>query len=440
MALQIADRLRLDGNSVISASTLSGEGGNLTVNQDRSPAEAVILNQSQITTEARGRGNAGTLRLNTRRLAVEGEAAAISASTGSGSGGGVNLRLESLEIDAGEITASTQAGQAGNVRVNAAESVSLTNRGRIAVEATGSGRAGNLAIETDRLSLTEATATVSSRRGQAGNLTVAAESVQLDRGQVTAETAESGRNAGANIRLNGLETLALRNGSQISANARGDANGGNVTIGSNFIFARPTEDSNIRANAIGGNGGNIAITADGLFGIQPADTPISGISDITASSERGIQGDVEINAPNTNPAQGLEFSDAPPEAVPLAQECAPTRDLARRSSFVVVGRGGLPPSPYESLGSEDTWQDWRLGEVAPQRSGSPPLASTVAPASPDLTEAQGWVQNRAGQIELVATAAPQTPALSHPNCAAISDGELGATLGATPGQAGEVAP
>lgn len=427
--LQIADLLRLDELSTISASTNNGQGGNLRVNQNRNAVNQIELNNSQITTEARRQGNAGNLALNVEQLFV-GKAAEISASTRSGIGGGITLQgLETLEIDAGAITASTRTGEAGNVRINASDSIDLRNQGRLAVEATGSnGEAGNLMISTDEFTIQNGAATVSSAQGRAGNLLLTANSVQLDQARLTAETAQTGGQAGANITLNGLQTLSLRNQSQISANARESANGGNLTINADFILARPTEDSDIRANAIAGNGGNIAITTQGLFGTQPADAPIAGVSDITASSERGIQGVVAINNPNANPTQGLEFAEAPPETIPLAQECAPITELNReRSSFVVVGRGGVSPSPYEALRSDDFWQDWRLTEVETERVNQPVTETSVI-QTPDsqmpINEAQGWIRNAAGQVQLVAiahTASSAPPALSRPDCSDLAD-------------------
>jgi large exoprotein involved in heme utilization and adhesion len=72
--------------------------------------------------------------------------------------------------------------------------------------------------------------------------------------------------------------------------------------GSSLRF--PNEDSNIIANAFKGRGGNINITTQGLFGIEfhPRLTPQS---DITASSEFGINGTVQINTPGIDPNRGL---------------------------------------------------------------------------------------------------------------------------------------
>lgn len=478
ITLQGAERLQVN-NSNISASTQAGQGGRLRVNATdivqvdnggRLIAEATeggtagnltinsrrlnLRNRAQISVRSTGSGQSGNLiisahqvRLSDRALlSAETEAgrggnlnfqisdslwsssSRISASTESGEGGNINLQnLESLTIDGGEITASAFTGRAGNIDINVSNSINLRNRGRLAVEATGSdGEAGNLTLSTNDFTLENSSATVSSQQGRAGNLTLNANTVQLDQGRITAETAETGGSAGANITLNGVDTLSLRNRSQISANARESANGGNVTIQSDFILARPTEDSDIRANAIAGNGGNIAITTQGLFGTQPADVPIAGVSDITASSERGIQGVVEINNPNPNPTQGLEFAEAPPETVPLAQECAPTTELDReRSSFVVVGRGGVSPSPYESLSSDDLWQDWRLTEVEPATMSN--YSPTTAPHSePQTIEAQGWVHNAAGQVELVAIANSPNPSfpLTFSNCSTSNQPSL----------------
>ncbi len=425
ITLQVTDALQLDQGSIISASTENGGGGTLRVNVDRDPVNSVTLNNSRITTEATRRGAAGNLRINARQLSLQGQNAAISASTRSGTGGGVTLQgLDTLEIDDGEVTASTRTGRAGNVNINANESIELRNGGRLAVEAIGRGGiAGDLNLTADEFALESGSAvTVSSQRGQAGNLTVNADVVRLNQGQITAETAESGRNAGANINLNSLDLLLLRNNSQISANARESANGGNVGIDAYFIFANPFEDSDIRANALAGDGGRIEITTQGLFGLQPAEASIPGISDITASSESGVQGVIEINNPNTNPTRSLEFSDAPPEPPQVAQECSPTTELDRdRSSFVIVGRGGLPSSPYDILGSEDLWQDWRLTEVATETRRTQPTfaASPTNAQSPTIIEAQGWVRDTAGQVELVAAVTnsdPPNPTLLAPAC------------------------
>ena len=58
---------------------------------------------------------------------------------------------------------------------------------------------------------------VRSLQGQAGNLTLNANSLFLNQGSITAETAQSGVEAGANIILEISDLLRIENQSQISA-------------------------------------------------------------------------------------------------------------------------------------------------------------------------------------------------------------------------------
>ena len=78
--------------------------------------------------------------------------------------------------------------------------------------------------------------------------------------------------------------------SQITTAVRsGEGRGGDITIDPHFVIL---ENSQIRANAFGGPGGNIQITAE-VFLADPA-------SRVDASSELGIDGTVDIRAPVTD--------------------------------------------------------------------------------------------------------------------------------------------
>lgn len=170
--------------------------------------------------------------------------------------------------------------------------------------------------------------------------------------------------------------LQLRHNSQITTNASGTATGGNINIESGAVAA--LENSDIRANAVRGRGGNITINTQGIFR--------STDSDIDASSELGIDGNVELRTPNTDPVKGLNQ----PETTRVPAQ--PTRGCQtsgqRASRFVVTGRGGLPPSPSERISSsgEDNF------DVA-----EPPV------------EAQGWIINAKGEVELVTNSAVVVP-------------------------------
>jgi large exoprotein involved in heme utilization and adhesion len=277
-----------------------------------------------------------------------------------------------------------------------------------------------LTVNTNELAIANgAQATVSSPSGQAGNLTVRANTVRLDRGRLTAQTGLSQGELGANIGLRDLEQLVLRNGSRISADAGDRANGGNIRIDANFIVAVPSEDSDIRANAVAGRGGNISIETEGLFGIQAAAASTPGRSDITASSERGVQGVVQINTPDVNPNQGL--TELPVDVVDasqlVARSCANGAGIAapERSEFVMTGRGGLPLNPTDSLSRDAVISPWvALNPSDSQESISDipqPILEESSPAA-SLHEAQGWVVDANGEVMLVTQ--PPVVTAGHP--------------------------
>jgi filamentous hemagglutinin family protein len=442
-------------NSLISASTQTGTAGNVTVNAkdsvelrgtlaDGKPggllAEATqggnassltittgqlrLSDGAQATVSSTDTGNSGNLEVTARDVFLNNQAK-LSAETQAGSGGNINLNsLDTLQVNNSLISASTQTGTAGNVTVNAKDSVELRGTGGLSVEGTDGGTAGNLTVNAGDMSVIDgAKVTVSSPTGVAGNLNINANSLFLNRGTLSAETGTSGAEGGANITLSGLDFLLMRNESLISANATGSANGGNITIDSQFIIALPPQGrqgSDIVANAVRGNGGRVNITTSGLFGIEfrPLRTPKN---DITASSEFGVAGEVIINQLAVDPAQGL---DALPENLVdveglINQDlCKPARE---GSAFSVTGRGGLPENPLDILSPEATVVEWATPEGRQQGNHRQPPSSNLQPSTSNgqLVEAQGWIIAPDGTVILTAhssSATPQSPGLILPNC------------------------
>ena len=442
-------------NSLISASTQTGTAGNVTVNAkdsvelrgtlaDGKPggllAEAtqggnassvsITTNQlrisdgAQATVSSTDTGNSGNLEVTARDVFLNNQAK-LSAETQAGTGGNINLNdLDTLQVNNSLISASTQTGTAGNLSINARDSVDLKGTGGLSVEGTNGGTAGNLTVNTREMNVNDgANVTVSSPTGVAGNLNINANSLFLNRGTLSAETGTSDAQGGANINLSGLDFLLMRNESLISANATGSANGGNITIDSQFIIALPPQGrqgSDIVANAVRGNGGRVNITTSGLFGIEfrPIRTPKN---DITASSEFGVAGQVIINQLAVDPAQGL---NALPESLVdveglINQDlCKPARE---GSAFSVTGRGGLPENPLDILSPEATVVEWATAEGRQQGNNGQSQSSNLQPSTPNgqLVEAQGWIIAPDGTVILTAhppSATPQAPGLILPHC------------------------
>jgi large exoprotein involved in heme utilization and adhesion len=269
-------------------------------------------------------------------------------------------------------------------------------------------------INTERLSVTDGAKVDVSNQGvgKAGILQVNANLIFLDsQGSITAATASG---EGGNIELNVPDVLLLRNNSPITASAGGTGNGGNIRINTSLLVAVPNENSDIRADSVNARGGNVTINTSGLFGIEFRDrnTPLSDITATGASSE--LSGRVEINVEDVDPARGL--AQLPTEVVDasgaIAQGCPATED----NSFVVTGRGGLPPTPEQQLDDDADWQDRRRLTVAQQTLRPTPYTSTTRtphPTSrPPIIEATGWQMSPTGKVILVATTSD--PTVQHP--------------------------
>jgi large exoprotein involved in heme utilization and adhesion len=300
---------------------------------------------------------------------------------GTGEAGSVTVTTPVLRVlDGAEISAATVGiGNGGSVTINAADILRVQNGSQISVSSTG---------ET----------------ASAGNLDITAGFVLLDGGRLTAQTLSGN---GGNISLRIADVLLLRRGSEISTSAGTEfagGDGGNITIDipNGFIVAIPREDSDITADAFTGSGGRVEITAENLFGIQsrPFNTPES---DITASSDFGIDGVVNINTPDVDPGRGIVTlsTDVIDPAQRVAQGCI-AFDGAQGNQFTITGRGGLPASPDELLSSEVIWSDTRLSNITaqphPSRTAKLPQPADAVSQIP----ATGWIFNNKGEVTLIA--------------------------------------
>jgi filamentous hemagglutinin family protein len=440
-----------NGGQIATGTESAGQAGNLIVKAtdavELSSFPANIGTQSNPGTT----GNAGDLIIETGKLTVQGGAFVTSRTLGVGKGGNLIVKASQVEVigrstderfpsalttrtesagKAGELTISTAvlyvsagatvssatiaSGDGGNLKVNASDSVQIigrSNNGRssnLTAGTVGQGKAGNLTITTPQLLISDgAQATVSSsEEGEPGNLGINANSVRLDNGEIIAQSSSGN---GGNLNLIVKDLLLLRRESQISTTAgraQQPGDGGNITINikDGFIVAVPLENSDISANAYTGKGGRVNIAALGIFDIQPRQSPTL-LSDITASSELGVDGIIELNTPDVDPSQGLvelpaNLVDASEQ---ITQGCTPRRGQSNR--FVVTGRGGMPLSPSEPLRQRAVITQWVTLDEGIENERDAQAKTTLAENQEPIIEAQGWVVDEQGNVQLVAQVA-----------------------------------
>ncbi|ARV59609.1 hypothetical protein BZZ01_14085 [Nostocales cyanobacterium HT-58-2] len=415
----------------------TGQGGDLTV-QATDSVDIVGASRddpfnSIVTSITAGSGKAGRITIDTQRLSIR-NGAYISASTlGSGQGGNLDIKAaDSVEILAsptdtdgadGLFTSTVGSGNAGNLTLTT-QRLSVRNGGAVsaATAPLSTGQGGNLTIDaSDSVEVAgtsndgnlQSLLSVRSRgAGQAGNITVNSPRISIkDKGTINAESSAAD---GGNITLN-TNLLLLRRSGTISTTAglaQGAGNGGNITINANAIVAVPNENSDITANAFQGRGGNITINTQGLFGIVPASFPTSQ-SDITASSELGVQGQISITQPEVQPGQGLiELPSSVVDAsTQIAQICPRSPNDRPLGEFIITGRGSLQPNPLEPLaGTPNLSQLATLdgGDTLTQRWGDAG-SFKASKGVTEIVEAQGWIKDSDGNIILVASAPNVTP-------------------------------
>jgi len=413
-----ADRQFKSGLTAQTSGT--GDGGDVKI----TTSGLLVKDGAEVNVSTSSEGKGGSLIVNASQgvqligTSADGKSPSTLAAKTEGKGVGGNMQITTpglLVKDGAQVSAATFGeGKGGSLIIKASDQVRLSGTGGLVVNSTAGGTAGDLTVNTNKMSVTDgAQVTVSSPQGQAGNLNITANTLTLNRGTLSAVTGTSGTEDGANINLKGLELLRMDNESLISASALANANGGNVTIDSTLIVTTPPkgpEGSDIIANAEQGNGGRVEVTTQGLFGIKfrPQRTPNN---DITVSSTFGLSGTYILNTPGIDPSRGL--GQLPTNVVDASQQidrrCTP-QAANQGSSFVVTGRGGIPPNPNDTLQSESViTPNWVILD-SKKENNTPPTSTTPKNSAPkQLVEAQAWSFNEQGQVILTAEAPNVTP-------------------------------
>ncbi|GAB1542493.1 hypothetical protein NUACC21_51670 [Scytonema sp. NUACC21] len=449
-----------NGAQVSTSTRGAGTGGQLLVTASESVelsgsyTAPNMTQRSGLFSETISAAKAGDITINTRRLYVQDGAIVSTASSGE-----INTQFTPRLFTPG-------TGKGGNLTVNASESVELAGMtptglpSRLSASTQGSGDAGNLTLTANQLIVRDGAAiTVSSEvpnnvnylgdrsnLGRAGELNITARSILLDnQGKLSSET-DTGQ--GGNISLQLQDLLLMLRNSQISTNAgkvQSIGNGGNIFINvpNGFIVAKPTENSDITANAFTGSGGKVQINATGIFGLVPRsrdelarllkvndpselDPQRLRTSDITAISQTNpnLSGVVSINTPDLDPTSGFINLPVEPNEPKLASACSP-RGAQNESEFIITGRGGLPPNPRESLRNHSVRVGWvslpeKMGTLGLEDTGNGEKFSASAATASSIVEAQGWVVDGNGDITLVASAPTTTPHSSWFNAASCN--------------------
>ena len=398
-----ADMLEMTGevSAISAASTAEGNAGNINLQVDT----LRLVNGGQFNTVAFGQGDGGNITIQANNVELAGVTSGIFAVTGrnaQGNGGTIDLHIENrLQIEDGAQISTTSfgTGEAGDILLQANE---IEVRGvsdimgfsfisQISAISNTASPSGNIDITVEELRVEdEGLISVSSLGlGDASNLTIMADQIFLrDGGTLQAEVAAGNQ---GNIFISADSLLFMDRGVLISTNAMNQATGGTITIESPIILG--LDNSDIVANAIQGDGGSIEITTRALLGLEFRDF-LTPESDITASSEFGVDGIVQLDTTDLEPSQGL--IKLPVALVDPSNQISTGCLVAADNSLTVSGRSGLPDSP-DSSNSSIVWEDWRPLEAETEVT----TASTTSQTP--LREATEMMVDANGQVRFVAS-------------------------------------
>jgi filamentous hemagglutinin family protein len=346
-------RLALTGNTSIASTAISdggpptGSAGTVTVNASESVS---LTHGAVITALTDNAASAGTMTVSAPVMSISDGAAISGTTAGAGRGGVVIVNVGQLLLSSGGTIDSTAqaAGAGGTVTVTAADTASIVGRdpntgrpSRLSSNAQASGPGGDVVLRAQNIVLRDGGAlqATSFGDGNAGNVTiVAGDSFRSFAASVTTEAANG---EGGNIVMSVPRLVHLVDSRVTTSVQGGLGSGGNITIDPRFLIL---DHSEIRADAFGGPGGNVRLVAD-IF--------LTTGSVVSASSALGAPGVIDVQAQITDVSGTLEsLPESVLQAATLLREACRVRAAeGPASSFVLGGRGGLPPGPGGVLAS-----------------------------------------------------------------------------------------
>jgi hypothetical protein len=303
---------------IFAASAGAAPAGNIAFNVSNLSADNVPISSSSTNANANATGNAGSITIQgvagTGSLATSVGLTDTKITTEANNGAGGSIALASatdITLVDSTISATVSGGRqpGGNITLSTGEQTLLANGSLIAARSHGLGDAGNIIINAgNRFVSTDSAVTTQASQASGGNISiVAGDMVRMSKSQLNASVA----------------------GNELTT-------GGSISIDPQFVIL---QNSQILANATAGQGGNINVITSAFLS-----DPNSRVS---ASSETGISGSVDIRAPVQNLSGTLvPLTQTYLQAVALlAQRCAARFPDGKFSTFVQSGRDGLPVEP-----------------------------------------------------------------------------------------------
>jgi filamentous hemagglutinin family protein len=377
-----------DGGRVYASAKKNGNGGNIWINNKNGIIELSGVNphgenvngfNSCISSQSEQTGKAGDIYVNTNALSIKDGAYISNTTSGDGESGKIHITTDSLHLNGkapvvspdnyleSQITFEENQLQSKKKELSGiysrAESqnfsthpggeiyisggnIFLSETGTITTSSTGKRDAGDIELVVNSITMDSASTIASESLanedgGAAGRINVQSnDSIVIQNNSAftteavnTISTDKSLDNG--KIEIDTKKRLLLANGKITTSVQGGSGHGGNIEIAAKDVAMN---HSIIKANAYEGDGGNIHIVSE-VF-IQSQD------SIVEASSEKGIDGIIEIESPDTDPSSGLvSLSSNFLDASQWMKNTCDKRSSENISRLIVRGKDAAPAKP-----------------------------------------------------------------------------------------------
>lgn len=354
----------------------NGKGGDISIT-----TPVLTMNEGRVNTSTASSGNSGTITTNAAKVTISGEfplpvgeeaepifnitnvhpSGFFAKTVGSelcsgacGNAGNMHIHVDSLVMGPGSQidNGTSSTGHGGQITITATDSVSisgtLSDRSPVGIfsrsigTAPDAGPGGDITLTAGQSVTILNGASVSAGStglGDAGNISInAGQQLDVQDGSITTEALKA---SGGNIDIRAVDRVRFVN-SQLSASVGADrGNGGNITIDPKVVIL---QNSDIRAQAVEGRGGDITIRTPVFLADQT--------SLVDASSQFGLSGTVTIQSPTSNLSGTVkQLTTKPSETQALLQNRCVALAGGEQSTFIVAGRDALPSEPGVWLSS-----------------------------------------------------------------------------------------
>lgn len=325
----------------------TGHGGLLKIDA----RESILVDgtDSFVESKTQNSGNAGNIIISSPKLEILNGGMIHAGTDGDGMGGGVYIKTDQLNIsNNGSITVeSTNQGNAGKIKIFTS-ALEIENNSIIKASTEGKGMGGEIFIKGEKLDIRDSTITAESmgkdNAGDAGNIFIDIKDwLKVYNGSIRTETQGA---EGGSIEITSPNYLSLTDGMISTSVHSKDGNSGNITIQPKLgILDDPKfiilKDSRIKANAFEGNGGNIDIKTTGIYNFGGGSLE----KVITASSERGIDGEINIDSPEQDVLSLIPITTA--DFVVKETFASRCLSIGKKLRFIKTTRDVSPPTPYD---------------------------------------------------------------------------------------------